>query len=1643
MFVKESISSIQSLLGRKHQKIKTACDAASEAIDENFSDNAEKKPFVDPLKLSVNIQPEEPSYASVLLSEWLSLSNTLLEPFLLACECSHFRLAELSLEAIAKLVDGNFVQGSIMSKSVLERTAKCLDRKTDIICTNMLSVYEKLVTNQLCDVHGQLLILVIRLSYMIVLTASDPSATRATKGKLCQIVHVLFERLETVAQKPHSAEQERPNLSSTYSLKKLNSPALDALHKEPFDLPKTDPQSCQEKKPEELSSDQLPDINLHQDTFLFRPYAKIETFSETVFRDCYHAVYSICNLGTKPINIYSNSYNFEVYSRLLSLELVNSIFDGFLPRLKNVRFINLCVKRLLVKFFLVNATSPVYAVFKLAIPLCTLMIKEFRSYLKPETEAVLGHVYIPILASTSAQHCIVILQSLYNLFKIPQCLIDIFINYDCDVASESLVEQLLRLCSVHAKQTSKLDISEQEQAVLTRVASMAIISSNKSLETWCKPLYVPLRSDPLQPEGSSLANHSSLPSDQFREQKSFKQLFQKGKAVFSESPKQGLEYFYEHEMCSRSPESTAEFLFSAPGLDRMSIGQFLAAVSSSDVLDHYARLMDFKNLELDVALRKFFNYFHLPGESQQISRIVEAFSSVYYAQNSNSSPYAHSDAVFFLSMAIVMLSTCLHNPAVPSDEKLTRASWKLLTAGQNANKDFDSDLLDAIFDRINQEGFKDASVYSNSRHRHNNFASELSCMYARAIEALSTPICPPSPSSHAKYSRFSYVPFSSSKDPSYSCDVFSTCFHSFHSTYRHVLEASDPKLVHSCLGGLSSAVRVSCTFDFKAELESLVQIPGSYASLDTVKEMSPKNIECIKWLINIAQEDRLHHSWKSVLKCSSFLELLRSIDLSRLSAQKPYPSPDSTAHPNILSIVQSLTAYRPDQDKSSPAQSILHQIHGISSDRVYTNSALLSDRSFVEFVECLCELSREELFLQKPQLYSLQKLVEVLDFNMNRSRSVWAELWKFLSNHFIEAGTHPSKEVSLVAIDSLRQVVSKLLDRHQQSPGIFDFQLDLLTLFELMYQSENHSVTDYLLCCIVEIITVYHQSIGVGWKPLFNVLGKASRGPSFIAESALNLLNSIVDQYLDSVVNGGAFSHYIECISQFAHKTVETEKAARQAVQLLSCCASRLRNSPAEDPAHSRLWVSIVKGILPALDNPLDNVRSQAVSTLFDILATHGHLFPQSLWNSIFDEALFPLLGQILDPPSLASFLSNDSDWLVTTYLKFFHSIVLLFVQYFSQLSVLLPQLLQLLLSIVLQEDEKLPRLGMTCLEMLLQSNTKNFDEPMWSSVVETVVTIMQRTLFSSRDGQLHTDSTGAPNSIDSHEQAYKSTICKALIHNLALKIVKDYLVDDHSAPHQLLIRLPDQLAIKLLNAYLLSFLHAFHTLKSPSCEKYMHVDLYTLILKQETVSLKTYIDMIFFLYEHLGEQPCSLDAPSYRPVLTVDLVMSRLNHPTADTHIDATFVASRVFEFLDTLRHFHLLLCTQSTPSMTYRRTLHETNEFFVIWILHRLNSLNDAQFCLFLPHIYPSIALLSQSNQPNVQKVVLTLLVRIGTLQLHIDPSTLQTYLEQQQINIQQDSENLLFYQTKNLPDAACPNNEELPDPISQLPDGNAETR
>jgi len=273
-------------------------------------------------------------------------------------------------------------------------------------------------------------------------------------------------------------------------------------------------------------------------------------------------------------------------------------------------------------------------------------------------------------------------------------LLELYINYDCDVDCENMFEKVIHfLCrAVYATNPLHPDIHESSQ--LFAVDVLLNFLSSMTARQEAEAMGIQIESE--WPEGlSSAAN--------LADQKGFKASILAGAARFNAKPKEGLAYLEKEGFIDTTGAngisrdiSIARFLKDCPRLDKKLLGDFISRPDKLGILDAFLGLFDFTNKPIADAMREMLETFRLPGESQQIARITETFAKIYFA--SKPAGIKSEDAVYVLSYSVIMLNTDLHNPQ--NKNRMTVEQYRRNLRGVNDNSDFEEEYLSSIYDSI-------------------------------------------------------------------------------------------------------------------------------------------------------------------------------------------------------------------------------------------------------------------------------------------------------------------------------------------------------------------------------------------------------------------------------------------------------------------------------------------------------------------------------------------------------------------------------------------------------------------------------------------------------------------------------------------------------------------------------------------------------------------------------------------------------------------------------------------------------------------------------------------------------------------------------------------------------------------------------
>ncbi|CCM03853.1 uncharacterized protein FIBRA_06002 [Fibroporia radiculosa] len=281
-----------------------------------------------------------------------------------------------------------------------------------------------------------------------------------------------------------------------------------------------------------------------------------------------------------------------------------------------------------------------------------------------------------------------ILETLSQISRHPSFMVDLFVNYDCDMNCENMFERLIEFATKGIYPSQAIGGQQVQQQNAQDLCLDIILSFVNHMAS--------------RAEGHSDQWPADLISiDDLQLTKSRKKLVLTGMARFNTKPKTGLSFLEENRLIYLDPNeprplSLAKFLKNSARVDKRLLGDFLSKPDNIDVLKAFMGLFDFKDKSVADAMRELLETFRLPGESQQINRITETFAEVYIS--TQPAEVKSQDAVYVLAYSIIMLNTDLHSPQIR--KRMSIDDYKRNLKGVNDGTDFSPEYLQAIYDSI-------------------------------------------------------------------------------------------------------------------------------------------------------------------------------------------------------------------------------------------------------------------------------------------------------------------------------------------------------------------------------------------------------------------------------------------------------------------------------------------------------------------------------------------------------------------------------------------------------------------------------------------------------------------------------------------------------------------------------------------------------------------------------------------------------------------------------------------------------------------------------------------------------------------------------------------------------------------------------
>ncbi|XP_041860724.1 brefeldin A-inhibited guanine nucleotide-exchange protein 2 [Melanotaenia boesemani] len=1116
-------------------------------------------------------------------------------------------------------------------------------------------------------------------------------------------------------------------------------------------------------------------------------------FSHILQKDAFLVFRSLCKLSMKPLaDGPPDPKSHELRSKIVSLQLLLSVLQGAGPVFRTHEMFVNAIKQYLCVALSKNGVSSVPEVFELSLAIFLTLLSHFKIHLKMQIEVFFREIFLTILetSTSSFEHKWMVIQTLTRICADAQCVVDIYVNYDCDLNAANIFERLVNDLSKIAQGRSgqELGMSPLQELSLRKKGLECLVSILKCMVEWSKDMYMnpnlqanlgqehPSDNDgaelklPEQLAGrrdsvSSLdSTVSSVPMsqadhpEQYEVIKQQKDIIEHGIELFNKKPKRGIQYLQDQGMLGSTAEDIAQFLHQEDRLDTTQVGEFLGENNkfNKEVMYCYVDQLDFCGRDFVSALRAFLEGFRLPGEAQKIDRLMEKFAARYLECNQGQTLFASADTAYVLAYSIIMLTTDLHSPQVKN--KMTKEQYIKMNRGINDSKDLPEEYLSSIYDEIagKKIAMKESREFSitpkstkqnvaNEKQRRLLYNMEMEQM-AKTAKALMEAV------SHAQ------APFFSATHLEHVRPMFKLAWTPLLAAFSVGLQdCDDPEVASLCLEGIRCAIRIACIFSMQLERDAYVQALARFTLLtasSSITEMKQKNIDTIKTLITVAHTDGnyLGNSWHEILKCISQLELAQLIGTGvktryisgvvrdREAGIKGLPSGTEEFMPlGLGNLVGSQDkrqmAHIQESVGETSSQSVV-----VAVDRIFTGSTRLDGNAIVDFVRWLCAVSMDELAsAHQPRMFSLQKIVEISYYNMNRIRLQWSRIWQVIGDHFNKVGCNSNEDVAIFAVDSLRQLSMKFLEKGELAN--FRFQKDFLRPFEhIMKKNRSPTIRDMVIRCVAQMVNSQTANIRSGWKNIFSVFHQAaSDHDETIVELAFQTTGHIImntfQQHFAAAID--SFQDAVKCLSEFVCNAAFPD-TSMEAIRLIRHCAKYVSERPQAlreytsddmnvapgDRVWVRGWFPILFELSCIINRCKLDIRTRGLTVMFEIMKSYGHTFEKHWWHD-----LFRIVFRIFDNMKLPEQQTEKTEWMTTTCNHALYAICDVFTQFYEPLSeILLADIFTQLQWCVRQDNEQLARSGTNCLENLVILNGEKFSPDVWNITCCCMLEIFQNT---------------------------------------------------------------------------------------------------------------------------------------------------------------------------------------------------------------------------------------------------------------------------------------------------------------------------
>ncbi|GJM96114.1 hypothetical protein PR202_ga12925 [Eleusine coracana subsp. coracana] len=859
----------------------------------------------------------------------------------------------------------------------------------------------------------------------------------------------------------------------------------------------------------------------------------------------------------------------------------------------------------------------------------------------------------------------VAMEALVDFCRQKNFMVEMYANLDCDITCRNVFEELANLLS---KSAFPINCPLSSMHILALEGLIAVIQgmADRIGNAASRPELMPVELDEYTPFWTVKCENFLDPQHWVkfvRQRKYVKRRLMIGADHFNRDPKKGLEFLQGTHLLPEKldPQSVACFFRYTAGLDKNLVGDFLGNHDEFcvQVLHEFAQTFDFQEMNLDTALRLFLETFRLPGESQKIQRVLEAFSDRYYEQTPQA--FANKDTALLLSYSIIMLNTDQHNMQVK--KKMTEEDFIKNNRNINGGSDLPREMLSDLYHSICRNEIKTTPEQGMGYF-------EMSP--SRWIDLM-----------RKSKSTSPYIVGDS--QPFLDHDMFAVMSGPTIAAIAVVFDHSEhEEVLLTCVDGFLGVAKISAFHHLEDVLDDLVVSLCKFTTLlnaSLVEEPVTAFGDDLKarlateTLFTIANRygDYIRTGWRNVLDCILRLHKLGLLparvasdaaDDSELSAEtvqgKAAPSAVPTSHipvmgtprkssglmgrfSQLLSLDSEEPRSQPTEQQLAAHQRTLQTIQKCRIDSIFTESKFLQPDSLLQLARALIwAAGRPQKVASSPDdedtaVFCLELLIAITLNNRDRIVLLWHGVYEHIAN-IVQSTVMPCALVEK-AIFGLLRICQRLLPYKENLAD------ELLRSLQLVLKLDARVADAYCENITQEVARLVkanaaHIKSQMGWRTVVLLLSITARH-SDASEVGFEAIMFIMSE--GAHLSLGNYAFCIEASRQFAESRVGLVDRSIRALDLMSDsvkCLARWSQETKEtgDEADKGLetiremWLKLLQALKKLSLDQREEVRNHALASLQRCLtATEGICLQSATWSHAFDLVIFALLDDLLE----------------------------------------------------------------------------------------------------------------------------------------------------------------------------------------------------------------------------------------------------------------------------------------------------------------------------------------------------------------------------------------------------------------------------